>query len=350
VHRGARAGMKTRLTARMADAVALAVALAAMPGCATGEVAAVDPHAAEPAPRSAPDDGDLLGVVPQGAETLLEVDVAQLRRSPWSAPLLATSDDERAARTATQGFDEVSDVDRALFAVSESGGQSAASGQPTTLTVAQGRFDAGRLARALGDGWAAGSWRGSRLWERPGQALALLTARTLLRGEPAAVRTAIDCAWGLAADARASPAGELRRELTAAGDHPALLAASVVTEAMRRRVESDVPLPASLERVGARLDLGAAFELEVFGLLATPAAANETVHNLQVTLRDLRARRALAAFGITPFLSSLVIAPQGRRARVHLTLAEERRDDLAARLAQVLEAIRARPFVPPGGK
>jgi hypothetical protein len=282
--------------------------------------------------------------VPDGAKTLLEVDVAALRASPWSRRLVARADDERAARAGEQGFDEIEDVDRALFAISEG------TAGPATLLVAQGRFARARLAAALGAGWVAASWRGSPLWERHAEALALLTPRTLLRGDRGAVRAAIDCAWGLAADARRSPIGELRRELSAGGQRGAVIAASEVTEAMRARVADEFALPAGLERVGARLDLGGALRLDLFGQLATPREAVETARNLQLTVRDLRARRALAAFGITPFLSAIAIAPQGRRVRLQLNLPEEQREDLAARLAAIVEAIRARPVVPAGGK
>jgi hypothetical protein len=340
-------GLRAAVTVACA---AVAAAAATASGCATGDIPpletpAAPTQAAAAAGRAAPDDGDLAGVVPDGAETLIELDVAQLRASPWSQRLVATSEDERAARTAAQGFDEIADVDRALFAVSEGTGAA-----PATLTVAQGRFDPARIAAAQGAGWRAGSWRGSRLWERQDQALVLLTPRTLVRGEPAAVRAAIDCAWGLAADVRASPAGQLRRELTAAGGRPALVAASVITQAMRRRVAEDFALPAGLARAGARLALTGALDLDIVGVLGSERAAADTAHDLQVTLRDLSAQRALAAFGITPFLAGITIAPQGPRVRVHLTLPQEQRDDLAARLAAVLDAIRARPVVPAGGK
>jgi len=328
------------------SAVAVISAASLAAGCASVEAPPADNPASveHPAPRAAPDDGDLVGLVPDGAETLLEVDVAALRASPWSRGLVARPDAERAARAAQQGFDEIGDVDRALFAVSE------ASAGPATLLVAQGRFDPGRLAAALGAGWVPSTWRGSPLWTRGAEALALLTPRTLLRGEPAAVRAAIDCAWGLAADARRSAVGELRRELAAPGERAALVAASVVTEAMRRRVANEFVLPAGLTRVGARLDLGAALRLDLFGLVATPREAAETARNLQLTLRDLRARRALAAFGITPFLSAVAVAPQGRQVRLQLVLPEDQREDLAARLTAIIDAIRARPVVPAGSK
>lgn len=316
------------------------VLLALVAGCATEDFTAPAPATQATAgagARSAPDDSELAGIVPDGAETVIELDVAQLRTSAWSQQLVAAPDAERSARTDAQGFDEITDVDRAVFAVNE------AAGNTTTLIIARGRFDEARLGRAFG-GWAPASWRGSRLWQRGNEAVALLTTRTLIRGEPAAVRTAIDCAWGLAPDVRRSGVGELRRELlSGSGPPPAVLAAALVTEAMRRRVASEVDLPVGLERAGARLDLGGPLQLEVFGLLATPGEAAAMAHNLEVTVRDLRARRALAVFGLSAFLRDVTVVPQGRSLRARLTLPEEQREDLATKLAFVLQAIRSRP-------
>lgn len=314
-------------------------ALALLAGCATEDFTAPAPATAATAAaaRSAPDDNELAGIVPDGAESVIELDLAQLRTSPWSQQLVGGSDAERAAKTETQGFDEIVDVDRALFAVTD------AAGKTTTLTIARGRFDEARLTRALGS-WTPGVWRGSRLWQHGDEAVALLTARTLIRGEPAAVRTAIDCAWGLAPDVRRSGVGELRRELLSDGDHPpAVVAATLVTEAMRKRVASEVELPVGLQRAGARLDLGGPLQLELFGLLATPGESAAMAHNLDVTVRDLRARRALAVFGLSAFLRDVTVVPQGRSLRARLTLPEDQREDLATKLAFVLEAIRARP-------
>ena len=323
--------------------LAALAALAALgtPACATGEIApvATPPAAVAPnVPRSAPDDTDLLGVIPDGAETVIAVDVVQVRASPWSRALVSLPDAERTARTDGQGFDEVVDVDRAVFAVSEG------AGEPTTLVVAQGRFDQARLTQALGGGWTRGDWRGSRVWQRGDQARALLTARTLITGQRDAVRTAIDCAWSLTPDVRQGPLGGLLREQSAAGggSRAAVTAASTVTEAMRRRVEGQFALPAGLQRAAGRLDLGPSLELELVGVLDSERQAGETAHNLNVTLRDLRARRALAIFGITPFLDGVTIAAQGQRAQVRLVVPENRREDLAAKVAFVLEAIRAR--------
>ncbi len=108
-------------------------------------------------------------------------------------------------------------------------------------------------------------------------------------------------------------------------------------------VASEVELPAGLERAGARLDLGGPLQLEVFGLLANPGEAAAMAHNLEVTVRDLRARRALAVFGLSAFLRHVTVVPQGRSLRARLALPEAEREDLATKIAFVLETIRARP-------
>jgi hypothetical protein len=285
--------------------------------------------------RSAPDDSDPVGVVPAGPETVLDANMAALRASPWSRALvMSTAAEERAARAAAQGFDEVADVDRVVFAVTEG-----AAG-PTTLMVAQGRFDERRLAGALGAPWKAGAWRGSRLWEQGDRAVALLTARTLISGAPAAVRAAIDCAWGIVPDARgAAGMAELRRALD--GDRAAATVTAIVavTEPMRRRIGGEVELPPGLQRVAVRLDLGQALELELLALLATPRDAAAAAHNLDVLLRDLRARPALNAFGLAAVFDGVSLRTEGARVRGRLNLPEDRREDLSAKIGFVVDTI-----------
>jgi hypothetical protein len=328
------AGMAFRHSRPHSYCVAAVLSLfSALGGCATSTGAGAG-AAAAPRLRSAPDDSDPIGVIPAGPETLLDVDVAQLRGSPWSRGLLlSATGDDRAAKTAARGFDDVADVDRAVFAVSE--GETG----PATLMVAQGRFDPQRLASALGSAFTAGVWRGSRVWEQGDHALALLTARTLLTGSPSAVRAAIDCAWGMLPDVRGAGVGELQRALDVERGHPAMTVIVAVTEPMRQRVGGEIDLPAGLERVGARLDLATALDLELLGLLATERDATAAAHNLELTVRDLRARRALKVFGLTAIFDEVTLRAEGKRVHGHLRLAGEKRDDLAAKIGFVLDTI-----------
>ena len=68
---------------------------ALLAGCATEDFTApapATPATASAAARCAPDDSELAGIVPDGAETVIELDVAQLRTSEWSQRLVAVSD------------------------------------------------------------------------------------------------------------------------------------------------------------------------------------------------------------------------------------------------------------------
>lgn len=314
----------------------VAAALLLFSACATSgsDAAGGGAAGAGPAVRSAPDDSDLVGVVPAGPETVLDVDIAQLRASPWSRALVASAGaDDRAAKTAAQGFDDVGDVDRVVFAVSEG------EAEPSTLMVARGRFDADRIGSARGGAWTAGVWRGSRIWERDAQAVALLTARTYLSGTTAAVREAIDCAWGLTPDVRRADVVALERVLEVERGHPAVTAIVNVTEPMRRRVGGEIDLPPGLERVGVRLDLERALDLTLVEILGTEREAQAAAHNLEATLVDLRSRRALTVFGLAPIFESATVRAEGPRVRGQLHLPEGQREDLAAKISFVLEAI-----------
>jgi len=296
--------------------------------------------------RSVPDDEDLLDVIPAGPETLIDLDVAQLRSSPWSKGLLdAVTSEERTAKTAAQGFDDIADVDRAVFAVSEGGNG------PTTLMIARGRFDQTRIAEARipswspssSSPWTSSSWRGSPLWSQGDAAVALLTPRTYLSGTPAAVREAIDCAWGLTPGLRQSgPIATMERSLGVAGEHrrrPALLAIASITEPMKKRVGEEIELPAGLEHVGLRLDIEHALDLSLLALLDSERDATAAAHLVDATVSEIRSRKALNALGLATIFDGATVAAEGPRMRGHLHLPEAKREDLSQRIALVLEAI-----------
>jgi hypothetical protein len=314
----------------------LAVALLPVACATTGEVDGAAGAAAGggASPRSAPDDSDLFGVVPAGPETLIDLDMAQLRASPWSRALVdSVPAEERAAKAAARGFDDVDDVDRAVFAVSE--GEAG----PTTLMVARGRFDAARIDRATGGAWTARSWRGSRLWEQGGSAVALLTERTYLSGSAEAVREAIDCAWGLTPDVRRAELMDLEAALDIPHGHPALTALVTISQTMQRRIGGEIELPPGLQRVGVRLDLERALDLGLVASLATEREAQAAEHSLNATLADLRSRKALNVFGLAAIFRSAAVRAEGARVRGRLHLPEDQREDLAAKITFVLETI-----------
>ncbi|HEY2903834.1 MAG TPA: hypothetical protein VGL59_24830 [Polyangia bacterium] len=329
--------MKTR----RASTLALAALLAAS-GCATADDGGVGKVAASAAARTAPDDHELLGVVPAGPETLLEIDLQQLRDSPWSKSLLAgRSAEERQARNATLGYDEIADVDRMVFAVTED------AGGPLVFTVSQGRFVEAAVAKAFSSahpGAVADAWRGSPLWRAGDEATALLTARTLLAGRLATVRSAIDCSYGLAPDARGGELGPLRRALQPERGRPALVATVGLSEGMRQRIGDAFQIPDGLHQAGARLDLGSSLDVSVLALLAEAPQAQVAARLAQQFLNDLRGRPLLRVFGLAALLDGASFHAEGSRLHGALAIPESARDDLAQKLGIIVETLRrARP-------
>lgn len=298
---------------------------------------------AAPRVRTAPDDSDLAAVIPRGADTLLEIDMAVLRISPWSRPAIeAAPPDERRAKAAARGFDEIADVDRLAFA------QLAGRADEAALVVAQGRFRRDEVVAAFqrgASGAPAESWRGCHVFVDGDRAIAFLTPRTLLSGPPAAVRAAIDTAWGVLDDVRADgELGEVRRSTGDRGRAPTARLSMIVTDEVRRRAAaalSDDARLGGLRRVGARLDLGADLEIGLCAMLDTPAAAGDLAAVVSTALRQARSRPLMVVLGLGPILEGARVAAQGARVFGSLRIAEARRDDLAARLAAVRRQLAA---------
>ena len=314
----------------------------------SGTAAILGGCAAEPPPppvraavpgRLAADDSELVGLIPTGTETLFELDMAALRGSPWARPILdASSPEERARKLAARGFDELEDVDRAAF-----GGVARPGVEAATLAAVQGRFDQARAIaafRATAPGATTVSWRGVSLWQDGDRAIGFLTPRTFLSGPPAAVRAAIDCAFGVVPDVRAdAELGQLRRALDGTGSRATLRFAAIVTDELRAQIRQQLDAPESLRRIGARLDLGSALDLDVVGILDTPRDAAALAGVLASMIRDLRARPELQAFGLAGFLDTARLAAQGSRVVGGLHLSAERLPDLTEKLAAVAQII-----------
>lgn len=322
---------------RMA-ALGLAI-LSFSPACAlTPPPASVAP----PKPRQA-DDSDLAASVPAAFEMVLELDMSRLRASPWSRPILESGSGERAAQIESLGYDEASDADRMLIAGGPGGAQ---------LTVVQGRLDRDRVVRAF-----RGRHPGAVDEERHGlpvtraadAAMAFITPRTFVAGDPEAVLAAMDCAFGFRPDMRAGAAlGDLRRELTGGGGQPALRFLSVVNDEMRRQAGRDVPIPPELGRVAGRLDLGDALSFYSLGLLHDPASAERMARELRRQLNSLKVRGLAMLLGVGSLLQQVQISSQGSRVVLRLDLGAERREELAQALAGASAAVRqnARGAVP----
>jgi hypothetical protein len=291
-------------------------------GCATPDL----PPAAAPG-REAPEDGDLLAVVPGDAEMLLSLDVEALRRSPWTRSVIAAG----AARDKRpRGFDEIADVDRLLLVrlPADTGGIS--------LSIAQGRFDRERVRAAFAQGRpvAQADFRGCTLWSSGSEAAAFLTDRTLLSGALPSVRAAIDAAYGRARDMRSQPwLGELRRRYGRDLPPAALELAIQVSDPVRARLREEMVEAEGLERVGARLELGKGLDLAVVGATATKPQAAALIARVGEALRDLRSRPSLVALGFGRVLSEVQLAVQGPRVAAELRFEERDREEIARRLS-----------------
>jgi len=317
-----------------------------MIGCAPG---LTGPTVAPSTVRSAPEDSDLLGVIPGEAEVVLAIDVQQLRQSRWTAEVLAAHG--RIADATTRGFDQVRDVDQMVLARLPG----AAGG--STVTVAQGRFDASPMVaafRAARPGAAASSFRGCPVQDADGEAMAFLTPRTMIAGSLAAVRAAIDASLGRAPAIRDQAWFEESTDELAAGRGrrargPAVLLAVRPGDEMRAALGRELPRADTLARVAARLDLGERLDLSAVGVAGSRADATELAVQLQHTVRSLRGRPSLAALGLGPVLDGVRLGVDGARVRAQVGLREDQREAIALRLAELAALLGGgQPPAPPG--
>src|SRR6185312_52674 len=249
--------MAGRLRAPLAGVVLAAAAVVPGWGCAD-MFQQQQPGAsasAAPGPRTAPDDSDLWNLVQASADVVAEADMAALRASPWSSSIMQTNHQAQLAGQLLFGYDIFTESDRLMQVTFD------AAGAQRNLTILRGTFDPARVHAAFvaaTPGATEGRWRESPIWEGNGRAVALVTPRTLVQGDPGDVRGAIDAAWGVVPDARAVPIGAARRSLDADHPGPAAFIAFNVTEGMQGRAASMGfgQVPPGLALGAARLDLG----------------------------------------------------------------------------------------------
>jgi hypothetical protein len=303
-------------------------------GCAETSV----PGPATPTgPRAAADDGDLWNLAPSDADAVADVDLAALRTSPWSRALTSSGfAGDRDESRRIFGYDLFAECERLLTVGMET------AGTMHTLTIVRGRFDPARLGAAFlraTPGAKVDRWRDSPIWEGGGRAVALVTPRTLVQGEPDAVRGAIDAAWGIVPDASAGPLGALRRALDADHRVPAAFVALSVTEGVRTRAAGVVDLPPGLATAVARLDLGDDLNLDLLAVLANGPDATSAAATWNLALRTLGQQRMLRLLGLGPILDGISLGAEGARVHGHLLIPAERREGLADKLLAVLQMV-----------
>src|SRR3569832_2790715 len=141
-----RQGRQGRQGAILGAALSL-ILLLGVAGCGWQEPAPETAAAAKQ--RDRPDDSELTALVPAGLETVIEVDMEALRRSPWTAELLPAPDARlRERKTIALGYAGAADIDRIVNAVTSAGVDA------PTLVIALWCFRLSNIEAAFRDRWA----------------------------------------------------------------------------------------------------------------------------------------------------------------------------------------------------
>lgn len=299
--------------------------------------------------RDRPDDEDTAALVPAGVETVIDVDVAALRRSLWTASVLEASDARaHAAKVEALGYDDLADLDRIIYAVS------AAGAEVPTLAIARGRFQATRVEEAFRARWpdaVVDRWRGIPVLASGENAIALVTPRTFVSGAPGAVRAVVDRAFGVGPDVAADAGlGPMRRALLPEiqSASPAVLATVAIGDRIRARMGDAISLPRELKVVGFRLDVGQSLDLQGLGILDDRQAAAALARRVGALLGDRETRVVLRAMGLDPLLSGARITLEGARVRFRTSVSEEHRAEMKESLRSLVGSLRGRSGDPGG--
>jgi len=288
-----------------------------------------------------PDDSDPASLVPAGVKTVIDVDMAALRRSSWTSPALEARDPRaRSAKAEALGYDDLADADRMIYAVTSAGPDA------PTLVIVQGRVDQTRIEdafRARRPGALVDRWRGVSVLARGEDAIAFLTGRTFTAGAPASVHAVIDRSFGIGPDVSADPGlGPTRRALCPEGRaaRPSLLATITVDDRLRARAGDVGSVPRELRQVGLRVDVGQSLDVAALGILDDREAAAALERRLNDLMSDPATRLGLQALGLGVLLTQTRISLDGARVALRASIGDENRASLAAMLRGVVEASR----------
>jgi hypothetical protein len=313
------------------------------------------PLAARPA--AAPSQRDaLMALVPNPVQSLLAVDVARLRGSPWAKEVLASA--APGSGRQGRGFDEIADVDRWLFATVRAPGSGTG-----TLELGRGRFDPGRVQAAFRERYPSAQERSFGA----GSGLADVEAALTF---PSAGTVALGPIWAVQAAVRTGqpdPSGPARE--------PWLAEAAAVVEEEAGRSQTPGPRPAvelwlrlddrtradltaiigdatAVDWIAARLTLGAEARVVAVAHARAQRDAAGLAFQLEQQIAALSARRSVRALGLGPVVERARVEARGPRVVLHLAVSEEERATVSQRLAALAEALRARsaPGTPNGLK
>jgi hypothetical protein len=312
--------------------------LACLAGCA--EAAAVAPGAPPQAQRALLEEDDLWAMIPAESDLVLFADLAKLRQSPWTVETFdKVSSSTSGQPAADPAIDQMRTMDRVIFA------KVPALHDDASVLVAQGAGDREIMRHGFRQGRATvetSTYRGAELLVRGDEALAFVGKRTVLSGYTLAVRAAIDCNVGLAATIESESwlkhlRGELDRDQSSKTPVAALYVR--LQPATRQALMQEMGEGEFLEELGSRIDLGSDLDVAVIGVVRTDGQARDLAARLAERIRELRARPIVAAFGLGSVIDSLRFSAKDNQVRGGLHVSQSERAQISARMAMVGEML-----------
>jgi len=311
-------------------------------GCAPSfENAGLSSDPARTMPRDRPDDADLLGLISQGTHVVIDINMASLRKSAWTAEAVTSgSPEERSAKRTGLGYDDALDVDRIVYGVTT------LDGSRPTLAVAQGRFERNNVEDAFRLRWSATQTENRRgislVVAGDDHALAFITPRTFASGTRADVRAVVERAFGLGAGIDRDPGlGPLARACLGSGAEPppAVFALLAIDDSMRSRSVGTLQLPPGLNHLGIRLDLGKRLSVAALGFMSDGQAADALARELGAFARTRRASLVATAVGLSPLLNHATSVADGSRIRWSSFADDTERAELRQALAAAIKQV-----------
>lgn len=291
---------------------------------------------------------ELMALVPGPLQSLLAVDVAQLRGSPWAQPVLETA--APLEGRARRGFDEIGDVDRWLLANVRTAGSGTG-----TLELGRGRFNRGRVEASFRDRHPSAQER------RFGRAAGLADAEAAVTF-PLGGTVALGPIWAVQAAVRAAePAGtgapkaepwlaqavaalEETTRRGAAGDRPraAVELWLRLDDSTRAELTALVGDAEGVDWIAARLTLAAEARAIAVARTRADGEAAALAMKLAQLLEALSARRSVRALGLGSVLERAQVQALGASVVVELAISPEEREQVSQRLAVLAAALRSR--------
>jgi hypothetical protein len=305
-------------------------------------------------PPSPPVERDeLLSLVSGPVQSLLAVDVARLRRSPWAKEVLASA--APSADRQGRGFDEIGDVDRWVFATVRAPGSGTG-----TLELGRGRFDPERVQAAFRDRHPTAQersfGRGAGLADSEA-AVTFPLANTVALGPIWAVQAAVQAVGAGGAGPQREPwlaeAKAVVAEAVGGGPEasarPAVELWLQLDERLRTELTALIGDAQAVEWIAARLMLAAEARVVAVASTGGDREAASLALQLEQQLAGLSTRRSVRALGLASVLERAQVRARGPRVVLELAVSEDERETVSQRLAALAEALRARQAKSAGG-